>query len=439
MPTNNKPLLRAVIRKAGYPDGFSIENIRFELGSGQILVVTGPSGSGKTTLIKTVSGLLKLDNGFLDGEVSVAGRNPYREDPEILYKLISYIPQEPWYGIIGYTVGSEYCLALSQAGIKCDEENLERYGLGELLDHVTYGLSAGQYQRLLWATSIDREAELLLIDEPLVYIDKYSKNTFIELVGKHLEEGGSALVVDHEPLAWSRLEPELMILRNGIVEYMGPLKNELLSEPSIPEKKSRPYGEVLLEARGIAYHYPASRLIIRKASLTLRRGEIIGITGPNGSGKTTLLKILAGLLKPIKGSIVKSGRIIYIPEEPLLYYTHPTPREELENSSSSREEISEVVKLFRLDDLLDKPLAKLSSGERRRVAIASAILRNADILLLDEPSAGLDPYNLSILAETLIGASMKGVGLIIATHDPRLTSILDKVYVMSGGVLKRVL
>ncbi len=439
MSSSNEPLIKVDIIKAGYPNGFSISNIKLELGPGQLLVVTGPSGSGKTTLVKTISGLLKLDNGYIDGKISIAGKDPYKEDSRILYGLIGYIPQEPWYGIIGYTVGSEYCLALSQAGVKCLEENLDEYGLGELLDHVTYGLSAGQYQRLLWATSIDRRVKALLIDEPLVYIDKYSKNKFINTVREHLEKGGSAIVVDHEPLAWSSLEPKLMIMSRGVIEYLGPFKRELIPEPGIPVKKASIYDETILEARRISYHYPASRFIIRGASLTLHRGEIIGLTGPNGSGKTTLLKILAGLLKPDKGVVVRNGRTLYIPEEPLLYYTHPTPREELENSTSDKELVREVVELFGIGDLLDEPLAKLSSGERRRVAVASAILRKTDILLLDEPSAGLDPYSLSVLAETLVEASSRGVGIVVATHDPRLMGLFDKVYVMDGGVLKRVL
>jgi len=435
----NKKILRAQINKAGYKGFFQIENISFSLEKGEILLITGRSGSGKTTLLKTLLGTLKQwPEGFIDGEIIYKDKPLTSYPLDKLYREIAYIPQDPWYGIIAHTVEAEYCLSMAQSGIECNPSKLTKYGLGNLTNHITYGLSAGQCQRLLWAEAFERNAELLIMDEPLVYIDRETRRKLHENISEFTEKGGTVVIVDHMPHEWSSLSPKLLILENGKTKYYGKYREEVLPRlPSLEVTRKKPLEPTtLLQAENIWFKYPASPPVIKGVNLVLRRGEIIGIKGPNGVGKSTLLKILAGIYKPCQGKVHLKGRTMYLPENPLLFFTHPTPREELYSIVKPRIDPEEIIRLFGMTSLLDRPLSRLSSGERRRIALASIFLRGADILLLDEPSAGLDHYNLAKLTEQLLFLADHGIGIIIASHDERLNPIYWTTCMLTRGELK---
>lgn len=431
-------VIEANIVEAGYHKGFFIRNISFELSKGEILVITGRSGSGKTTLLKTLLNILHLSNGYIKGVVLIKNKPITQYSSEELYNLISYIPQDPWYAVIGHVVYVEYCHALSVANIKCDPKKLKIYGLDKLENHITYGLSAGEYQRLLWASSIDKGSEILFLDEPLIYIDSTSRSRFIGFVKKFIETGGTAIIVDHMPDNWVGFDPKILVLDKGVQKYLGPYREDLLPKPIIKIKKqTNQYKgrKPLLVSKNIWFKYPGENYVLRNISFEAYSGEITGISGKNGAGKTTLLKILAGILKPNKGNIVRYGRIIYLPENPLLYYSYPTPREELFASARDPREFERITKRFSLEELLDRPLSMLSSGERRRIALASAFLAGYDIYLLDEPSGGLDNYSLKELLDEIMFLSKNNKAVIIASHDERLYPYFDKTCILREGVL----
>ncbi len=435
----DKPVLRADIIEAGYPGYFQIRNIRIDIEPGELLIITGKSGSGKTTLIKTLLGIIHLSRGYYKGKIEFLGKDLKNHSPSEIYSKISYIPQDPWYAIIGHVVYVEYCHALSVAGKKCQPEKLVEYGLGDHIEHITYGLSAGQYQKLLWAESFDRETKLVVMDEPLVYLDTSSKNYFRKLVAKHLDKGGSVIIVDHMPETWKSLEPKLLVLNNGEQAYYGPYREDMVPRPEklvFDKTYSSKTKEELVVAKNIFYSYPGTRDILRGLNLVLYRGEILGIKGTNGAGKTTLLKIIAGIYKPRKGFVVSNGDIIYVPENPLLYFSHPTPYEELYNASGDPMRAVVEAEKYGLGRVLKNPLAVLSTGEKRRLALLAAYLSGYDIYLLDEPSGGLDTYSLNNLLEMLFDLRKKGKGIIIASHDPRIDEYYDRTCILRGGRLE---
>jgi energy-coupling factor transporter ATP-binding protein EcfA2 len=429
--------LRAEIRRAGYRGGFTIRNVSFTLNEGEALLVTGPSGSGKTTLIKTLLGLIDNRRGVFEGRILYYGKPLEAYSPIEKYRLLCYIPQEPWYGIISYTVDSEYCLSLSQAGVKCDPRRLEKYGLWSIRGRVTYGLSAGQYQRLTWASMIDRDCKIIMIDEPLVYIDNYDKEKFTRFIGEALSGNKAVIIVDHEPRGWMRLKPKTLSLKEGIIDYYGSYENYRGVSPLNPRLPAVKAGKPALKAENIWFKYEVGPWILRGVNLTVGENSVIGITGRNGAGKTTLLKVLSGILRPSKGTVWRGFGAMFVPEDPLLFFSHPTPREEIYVGGNPRI-ADDIVEGFNLKSLLDRPLAYLSTGEKRRVALASALAHNYRILLLDEPSGGLDKYNLSVLVDSLYEAARRGSSIIISTHDQRLIPYLQDKYVLEEGVLRRV-
>jgi ABC-type multidrug transport system ATPase subunit len=431
--------LEAGITEAGYRGVFKIKDIELKLEPQETLVITGRSGSGKTTLLKTLLGIIEESpNGYWVGDIRLYGRSIRDYKPWEIYNLVSYIPQEPWYAILGHIVYVEYCHALSVAGKTCSIKNLERYGLGESVNHITYGLSAGQYQRLLWSIALDKDSKIMFMDEPLVYIDQSGRDSLRRLIEEYIDSGGSVVIVDHMPESWSFLEPKLLVLEDGLVKYYGVYDEEKIPKP--PRRREElsgrsMAGKVLLEAENIWYRYPGENWVLRGVSLNLHGGEILGIIGGNGAGKTTLLKILAGIYTPGRGFVRVYGRRIYVPENPLLYFTHPTPREEI--YGFDRLGLADrIVGEFRLGNILDKPLALLSSGERRRVALASAFVSGYNIYLLDEPSGGLDYYSLEEIINILKYLRSRGYGVVVTTHDDRLYSIIDKKCLLRNGVLR---
>ncbi|NPA99118.1 MAG: ATP-binding cassette domain-containing protein [Crenarchaeota archaeon] len=438
--------VKAEVSEAGYKNIFSIKDVFLELNYGEALVITGRSGSGKSTLLKSLLGIIKLSRkGFFRGQVKIAGLDPYTAKPEKLFKTIGYIPQDPWYGVLGHTVETEYCLSFSVLGLPCDPRGLDQYGLGGLRNHITYGLSAGQVQRLLWASNIDKGGKVFFMDEPGVYIDEDGKKKFLNLIEKHLDMGGAAIIVDHDPLLWSKLEPKLLVLENGRVKYFGVFKEKalpFLKTSMLKPRRRKHYDENTEEkllAENIWFRYPGQEYIIRNTSISIRGGEIIGITGPNGIGKSTLLKLLAGIYRPSKGRIIRSGKTILIPENPLLFFSGATIKEELQIScgeNCSEDKIQSIAEEFGIQHILDKPLAETSSGERRRAALASAFLAGYDVFLLDEPSGGLDNYIVINVIESIVSAAERGRAVIIASHDKRLEKIYDKTCRFTEGSLE---
>ncbi|MEM2009707.1 MAG: ABC transporter ATP-binding protein [Thermosphaera sp.] len=422
------PAISARIEQAGYPGGFAIRDIEFDLYPGELMVVMGESGSGKTTLLRAITGTIKLAGGFLEGTVLINGISIDEISPDEFYLKVGYIPQEPWYGIIGYTVETEYCHSLAVSGFLCEFFDLMKLGLGKKLKHPTYGLSAGETQRLLWSEALARGVYIFILDEPLVYIDIHAREMLYSVVESSLRDNKTVIVVDHNPLFWKEIASKMIILNEGRTIYTGEWREDLLSPVRFVEHVHRVSNEVAISLENIWFRYPGGDYIFKNYSLNLKKGIITGLVGGNGSGKSTLLKICSGLLKPNKGRVLYKGRRIYIPENPLLYFSKPTPWEELIYASGGDEsKVLEVAERFNLKRVLQSPLAKLSSGERRRLALASALLANYQIYLIDEPSAGLDDASAKALLEVLNELVDDGLTIIVSTHDERVSRFLDEI------------
>ncbi|MDR1049570.1 MAG: energy-coupling factor ABC transporter ATP-binding protein [Deltaproteobacteria bacterium] len=196
-----------------------------------------------------------------------------------------------------------------------------------------------------------------------------------------------------------------------------------------------------LSVRGLSFSYPDRDPVFADLSFELGSGEILGLAGGNGSGKSTLLDLLAGILEPDSGEITLacSGgptglprRTALLPQNVDHWLLGATPREDLELALGfDRPEpgdkgagVLEAAGVWGLSDILDEPVESLSVGQKKRLALASALAGNPDLLLLDEPFAGLDwPGSLTLL-DDLSRLPKEGVAVVLATHDPELVSRL---------------
>ena len=214
-------------------------------------------------------------------------------------------------------------------------------------------------------------------------------------------------------------------------------------------------GEVKVEFRNVSYTYPNGIEALKNISLELHAGEFIAIMGRNASGKTTLVKHINGLLKPKKGTVVVSGqdtgdvtvaqmaRVVgYVFQNPNAHLFADTVEEEiqyiLENLKISRDEIhskiDHVLKMFDLEDKRGDYPRSLSGGEKQRVALASVIVAEPDIIILDEPTRGMDYASKSYLMNFLDNYRNSGKVVVLVSHDiETIARYVDRVVLMSEG------
>lgn len=187
-------------------------------------------------------------------------------------------------------------------------------------------------------------------------------------------------------------------------------------------------GEALLECREIAFRYEKEGPdILKKLDFSLHPGELTAILGGNGAGKSTLLQLMAGLLKPQRGrmALPKGVTAGYLAQNPLLYFSHDTVSEELRHmakyaglsASEGEREVAALVAAFGLEAVLGSHPHDISGGEQQKAALAMVLLLRPDILLLDEPTKGLDPAAKEHLAELLRALADSGKSVTFVTHD----------------------
>lgn len=193
-------------------------------------------------------------------------------------------------------------------------------------------------------------------------------------------------------------------------------------------REQRPVSEPLLSCREVTFRYEKEGPeILKKLSLSLNQGELLAIMGGNGAGKSTLLHLLSGLYKPQRGKITLAQGVTtgFLAQNPLLYFSYDTAGEELYHMAqyagmpqeTAEREIAQLVEIFQLRDVLESHPHDISGGQQQKLALAMVLLLKPDILLLDEPTKGLDPGAKHRLARELQHLREQGVSLIIVTHD----------------------
>lgn len=206
--------------------------------------------------------------------------------------------------------------------------------------------------------------------------------------------------------------------------------------------------ELILETRGLKKYY-GKRLIVNNVSLHIPRGSIYGLLGPNGAGKSTTLKMITGLLYPSEGEIIifgepwkrkHLGRIGALIESPALYGNLTAFENLLVHSKLmglSEERIDEVLELVELKDTGKKLASQFSMGMKQRLGIAIALLGNPELLILDEPTNGLDPIGIQELRELIRSFPARGITVILSSHIlTEVSQLVNYIGIMSDGELR---
>jgi len=458
----------------------TLDGVSFSVLPGQFVTLCGPSGCGKTTLLRQFKSVLR-PHGSLTGEILFVGRPLEELEQREQSARIGFVLQNPDNQIVTDKVWHELAFGLESLGCDTPTirarvaEMASFFGIQSWFYREVTELSGGQKQLLNLAAIMAMQPSVLILDEPTSQLDPIAASDFLATVGRiNRELGTTVLMTEHRleevfPLSdrvlvldegkllcdgsprevgeqlrraghgmflamptpmriWAAVPGDLkcpVTVRDGrgwLKTYAEDhsLNGETAREPAPPD------GEAVLTLENLWFKYEKDLPdVVRGLSMTVHRGEFLALLGGNGTGKTTSLSLMAGLRKPYRGTVAAAGKIGVLPQNPQALFVKKTVREDLneilKENRLSREErehkIAYAARLCRLEELLERHPYDLSGGEQQRAALAKVLLLNPEILLLDEPTKGLDAEFKQVFAEILEALLRRGVSIVMVSHD----------------------
>jgi energy-coupling factor transport system ATP-binding protein len=413
----------------------SLGPLSLELESGEVVALLGPSGSGKSTLLRALSGLVPhFHGGRFAGRAVVAGLDTRTARPAQLAGTVATVFQDPEDQVVMTIVANEVAFGLENLGTPPAEiwprveRALASVDALHLWGRKTVELSGGELQRVCLASALALEPELLLLDEPTSQLDPEAAALFLASV----ERLGATVVLSEQRVGRAlELATRVLFVEDGRLLLDAPTaqargwlagNRPRWKSASVVSTLSptRP-GETVASLRDVSYRYREAMPLLDGIELELRRGEIVAVAGPNGSGKTTLAKLAAGLLEPQEGVVELRGRTGYLSQDPGRYVVCETALAEVALGVHGDETRAQAcLARFGLGWAAERHPRDLSSGERERLAVAAVAVAEPDLLVLDEPTRGLDPDRKAELADWLIEYAAAGRAVLVATHDSEL-------------------
>ncbi|QJD30561.1 ribosome-associated ATPase/putative transporter RbbA [Methylococcus geothermalis] len=457
----------------------ALAGISLALPAGRLIGFVGPDGVGKSTLLGLIAGVREVQAGRIEvfGE-DIADPKAHRR---LCYR-IAYMPQglgHNLYATLSVWENAEFFGRLFGFGADERRRRIERLlaavGLAPFRDRPAGKLSGGMKQKLGLCCALLHEPDLLILDEPTTGVDPLSRRQFWELIDMLREErsGMSVLVATaymEEAARFDRLvamdagrilatgtAAELLDrtgaadMESAYVALLPPDKRRGHAALSIPPRRNG-RGEAAIEASGLTRRF-GDFLAVDGVSFRIERGEIFGFLGSNGCGKTTTMKMLTGLLPASAGSAslfgqpVASGnsamrRRIGFMSQGFSLYTELTVRQNLElhahifglPPSTIEARIGALVSRMDLTAHLDALAESLPLGIRQRLSLAVALVHEPELLILDEPTSGVDPVARDRFWEILAELSRdKGVTIFISTHFMNEAARCDRISLMHAG------
>lgn len=427
--------------------------------SGTLTVLTGATGSGKTTLLRSLSGLHShLDGGWIDGELWVMGHDRATTPPRDLSRVIGVVLQNPRAGFATTRVREEIGLALELRGDSRPvvwERVLSaaaRVGAEELLDRELRTLSAGQATLVAIASAIVEQPALLLVDEPLADLDRAARARIVALLDTLAHHDGMAVVVaEHRGAEFAGVADQWLGVGPASASAPGGPPAAAFTTPEFPTPApSRDHHDAVSapdlrsseRATALTAHVTVrygGLVAVDDAHLALRAGEIVALVGANGAGKSSLLMGLA------TGPRARAVRLV--PDDSDALFVRDTVAAECRRADRHAH-LSLGTTAQRWHDLLGRPddtdaaraqlrrhPRDLSAGERRCLALAIQAAPAAAVLLVDEPTRGLDPGARALVDTALVRLADAGTAVLVATHDSAVIADADRVLRIEAGRL----
>ncbi len=458
----------------------ALEDVRLDLPAARIVGLIGPDGVGKSSLLALVAGARRIQTGTV---VTLGGSMADRGHRERVCPRIAYMPQglgRNLYASLSAVenldfFGRLFGLARSARARRIGEL-LEATGLAEFPDRPVGQLSGGMKQKLGLCCALIHEPDLLVLDEPTTGIDPLSRRQFWELIAQiRARRPGVSVIVASAYFDEAERFDHLVAMNAGRVLAAGApteLKSHLGArrleeayarlmgatdldgwERAVSAAPGKAAGQpIAIEALGLTRRF-GDFVAVDHIDLAIERGEIFGFVGPNGCGKTTTMKMLTGLLPASEGEARLFGRPVDARDVALRarvgfmsqsfsLYTELTVRQNLELHGHlfhlSRERravrIAELVAQCGLADYLEEITEHLPLGVRQRLSLAVAVIHEPELLILDEPTSGVDPAARNRFWRLLIGLAREhGVTIFVSTHFMNEAERCDRISLMYEG------
>ncbi|MGH9115325.1 MAG: ABC transporter ATP-binding protein [Acidimicrobiales bacterium] len=425
----------------------ALAGVDLELSPG-VTLIAGDSAAGKSTLLRVLNGLVPhFHGGRIAGRAETAGLDVLSTPTRALARHVGFVFQEPEVGFVRGVVRREVAFTAENLGIAprvirhAVEEVLLQVGIGHLADRRLATLSGGERQRVALAAALVAVPEIVALDEPTSQLDDAGAAALVEAVHDLAQRGHTVVVAEHrvgrfpgarvvamERGALVRPPAPAPVHRpDGLPAVAGSLRSRRRS-PAAP-------GAWQLEqvTCGIA-----GRPVVGPIDLAGREGEVVVLTGPNGAGKTTVLRTIAGLIPPFSGRVDRRpGRIAYLPQDPGALLHRQSVLDEVRQTlrwSRASEDPGELLEALGLGAVASRDPRDLSGGQRQRAALAAVMAGGPKLVLLDEPTRGMDTASRSALAAMLDRLCAGGVSVVMATHDEQLArQLADQVVRVHAG------
>ena len=473
----------------------TLADVNLRIDEGELVLVVGRTGSGKSTLLRAINGLVPhFTGGTLQGRVTVDGRDTRTHPPRDLADLVGMVPQDPMSSFVTDTVEEELAYSMECLGIapavmrRRVEETLDLLGLTDVRDRPLLSLSGGQRQRVAIGAVLTAHPRVLVLDEPTSALDPgaaeevlatlqrlvHDLGITVVLAEHRLERvleyadrivyipGGAAPLIIGTPSEIMRDVPIApAVVQLGRLAHWEPLPlsvrdarrraaslRERLAdtpEPTAPDVGAR---VVTIDRTKASYgEIPA----LRGVTLDVAAGEVIALMGRNGAGKSTLLSTLVGLRRPDAGTVRIDGldpaaltgpkligRIGLVPQESTDLLGRDTVAAECQDADRDAQvpsgSTAALLAELAPDISPDMHPRDLSEGQRITLALAIILVASPAVILLDEPTRGLDYPTKARLAQILRDLAARGHAVVLATHDVELAAeVATRVVVLADG------
>lgn len=476
-----KPVARLRDVSLVYGKTKALDAITLDLPAGCMVGLIGPDGVGKSSMLSLIAGARRIQAGrveALDGDMADAS---FRR---LVCPRIAYMPQglgKNLYPTLSVFENVDFFARLFGQGRaerhRRIAELLDSIGLGPFPDRPAGKLSGGMKQKLCLCCALIHDPDLLILDEPTTGVDPLSRRQFWELVERiRANRPGMSVLVATAYMDEAARFDWLVAMDEGRVLATG-TPAELLARTGardldsafialLPEEKRQGHqeivipprpesaNEVVIEAHGLTQRF-GTFTAVDNVSMQIERGEIFGFLGANGCGKSTTMKMLCGLLPPtggqawlfgesVDGNDINVRRKVGYMSQAFSLYSELTVRQNLVlhaqlfdvPKDEIPERVEETAARFGLDDIMEALPESLPLGQKQRLQLAVALIHKPDLLLLDEPTSGVDPIARDGFWGHLIELSRKDkVTIFITTHFMNEAMRCDRISLMNAGKL----
>lgn len=473
-----------------------LSHVDLTIPEGELALVVGRTGSGKSTLLRSINGLVPhFTGGHLTGRIRVAGRDTATHPPRELADLVGVVPQDPMSGFVTDTVEDELAYGMECLGVAPEimrrrvEETLDLLGIADLRQRPLRSLSGGQRQRVAIGAVLGAQPRVLVLDEPTSALDPAAGEEVLAALHRLVHDLGMTVVLAEHRLERVIQYADLVIVVSAdgpsvvhgspesimrvapivppVVELgrmagwnplplsvrdarraAGPLRGLLLGQTPHLHARGRttPIGRV----RDLSVRYGRTTAL-QGVSLAIASGEVVALMGRNGAGKSTLLQAIVGIGPESTGSIELDGRdprklrgpalvrtVGLVPQEAADLLERTSVAEECRSSdrdAACDPGTTRALLALLAPDIHDGTHPRdLSEGQRLLLALCIILAARPPVILLDEPTRGLDYPTKARLARVLADLSSAGHAVILATHDVELVAeVAHRVVILADG------